>query len=74
MFRLFSIFYIFFSVLSFINPLSAYQKEDNPKEVILISIPEQISSHYKSSDFLIGDIVNPLSGSLSLSNTEGIFF
>nr|NGX52821.1 putative deoxyribonuclease RhsA [Candidatus Anoxychlamydiales bacterium] len=68
--RLFSIFYIFFSVLPFINPLSAHQNEGNTKEVIPISTPEQISSHYKSSDFLIGDVVNPLSGSPSLSNTD----
>ncbi|NGX28973.1 MAG: tRNA nuclease WapA, partial [Candidatus Anoxychlamydiales bacterium] len=68
--RLFSIFYIFFSILSFIKPLSAYPNEDNTKEVIPISTPEQISSYYKSSDFLIGDVVNPLSGSLCFSNTD----
>ncbi|NGX57098.1 MAG: tRNA nuclease WapA, partial [Candidatus Anoxychlamydiales bacterium] len=64
--HLFLIIFLFFSC-----SLKAYQTTNvSEKEISSISIPEQISGFSESQDFLIGNILNPLSGSLCLSKTD----
>jgi RHS repeat-associated protein len=66
MYRLFLIVFLFFSY-----SLKSYQTTNAAEEEIAsVSTAEQISGFSEAEDFLIGNIINPLSGSLCLSKTD----
>jgi len=66
MYRLFLIVFLFFSY-----SLKSYQTTNAvEEEIAVVSTAEQISGFSEVEDFLIGNIINPLSGSLCLSKTD----